>query len=416
MKATLVAVLLTAIFAAGFASSSSSASPPARLVALSTGAIPQQKMFGVMDDNPEVMASAAQAGMDVVKRTVWISPTNNRWDNPTNNPLIVPLPAKYRQTITYAMDQAQANDMAVFLELYPVVEFGPPLRPSQMRGTCDVAKDIIARWPNTVRGVEVGVEPNNYTFNRHQFNPDGTPASPGTYERWLAICYTKIKATYPNVLVIGGSLASRGEDNPHNPYSSISPVLFLQKLCQSYKDSGRTQPIMDWLDMHSYPEPMDQSPDIQHPYPSTTITIADYAKLEDLLSCFDGTAQPKPPVLWGESGYNTVISPEIKQRYGYIGDKPTTVQTVDELTQGQYVAEEIRLAYCQKDAVGLINFHLVDDPNQRLNWQSGFAYAHSQRFESDASSYTFKHGWPLVRQAWDAARSGSLKCGPPGSP
>jgi hypothetical protein len=388
-----------AIFVTGFASPSS--------------AIQQQKMYGVMDDNP-VMGAASQAGFNVVKKTIWISPTNNSWDNPTSNPKIVPLPAEYRQVITTDLEAAKASHIQVIIELYPVIQYGQPGRPSQMRGTCDVAKDIVDRWPDTVTGVEVGVEPNNYTFANHQFNPDGTQASAAPYEKWLSICYDTIKKDHPEVLVIGGSLASHGEDDPHKATSSTSPVLFLQKFCEAYKNSGRSSslPIMDVLDMHNYPDPTDQDPSVQHPYPSTTITIADYNKLDGLLGCFGGTAQPKPWILWGEGGYNTVVPDSQKQ---YKGNKPSSVHLVDEPTQGRYAAQAIQMAYCQPHTLGWINFHFVDDPNLAKDWQSGFAYAPlkaSKRRTSDASVVlTLKQSMPPVRKALDAANNGTMKCG-----
>jgi len=235
-------------------------------------------------------------------------------------------------------------------------------------------------WPKTCwtssrkpTALRFGVEPNSFTFWKPQFYPDGTQASAGEYERWLATCYGILKAAHPDVLVIGGSLSSRGGDDPHKPTSGTSPTLFLQKFCEAYKASDSTQPVMDALDMHSYPDPEDQDPSIVHPAPSTTITIADSGKLDALLGCFTGTAQPKPRVLWGEGGYNTKVPQAQNDRY--IGDKPASVRLVDEATQGRYIAEEIQMAYCQPNSMGFINFHIVDDADRANHWQSGLAYA-----------------------------------------
>lgn len=371
-----------------------------------------------MDDNP-VAAAAGQIGFNVVKRTIWIAPNNNAWDNPSNNPLVTPLPEQYRDAITATIEGAQVEGMSVIIELYPIVEFGPPRRPSQMRGTCDVAKDIVDRWPDTVKAVEVNIEPNNYTFNNVQFGPNGTQASAAQDLKWTAACYDVIKKTHPETLIIGGSLASSGEDDPHKPTSSTSPVLFLQKFCEAYKASRRDRPVMDWFDMHSYPVPEDQDPTVSHPYPSTTITIADYSKLSGLLDCFNGTPQPKPPICWCEGGYNTdVPSAMVGKNYSREA-KPASVKLIDEHTQGLYAAKSIQMAYCQPGVVGWINFHLVDDPDRKYNWQSGFAYAppRGKRSKSSAlTSYSFKQSAPAVRQALVAVKNGTMKCGPPGSP
>jgi hypothetical protein len=363
-----------------------------------------------MDDNP-VSQLAAAAGFNVVKRTVWIAPSNNAWDNPTNNPGVTPLPKKYRDAITGDMQEAQANHVRVIIELYPVIKYGPPRRPAQMRGMCDVAKDIVGLWPDTVIGVEVGVEPNSYTFWKPQFNPDGTQASAAAYERWLAICYDTIKPSHPDTLVIGGSLSSRGEDDPHKPTSGTSPTLFIQKFCEVLSTTGRTVPVMDILDMHTYPDPEDQDPAVTHPDPSTTITIADSAKLDKLLGCFSQLGLPKPPYIWGEGGYNTAIPSAQKDRY--TGEKPSSVRVIDEATQGRYLAEEIQMAYCQPHSMGFINFHMVDDADLARSWQSGLAYAPgNKRHTSGASvSYTLKQSYSGTRKALASALAGTIQCG-----
>lgn len=382
-------LLLMLIFAAGFASPSS--------------ADQNEKIFGVMDDNP-VMSLAAQAGFDVVKKTVWLSPTQWHWDD---------LDARYRDQLTQDMTQAQQNGIRVILELFPVPKYGPPRGPSQMRHTCDVAKDLLDRFPETY-GIEIGVEPNSYTFWRPQFYPNGRQASAAAYEKWLAFCYDRIKDSHPDVLVIGGSLSSRGEDDRHKQKSGTSPVLFLQKFCDALVATGRTTPVMDVLDMHTYPDPEDQDPEVQHPFPSTTITIADGAKLDGVLSCFKRAGLPVPPHIWGEGGYNTSIPPWAEKRFGYRGEKPDSIRLIDETTQGRYIAEEINIAYCQPDSLGFINFHIVDDPNLSEDWQSGIAYhpAPQKRSKSSVSTnYTLKQSWPIVRKALDAARSGTINCG-----
>jgi len=384
-------LLLIAIFVTGFASPSN--------------ADQQSKTFGVMDDNP-VVTAVAQAGFSVIKKTVWFAPTQWSWAS---------LDATARAQLTQDMADAKASGLSVILEMYPVIKYGPPRGATQLRLTCDLAKDLLDQFPETY-AIEFGIEPNSYTFWKPQFNPDGTQASAAAYEQWLAKCYDVVKAKHPDVLVIGGSLSSRGEDDYRKPTSGTSPTLFLQKFCEAYKSSGRNRPVMDWLDMHSYPDPENQDPSVQHPAPSTTITIADYDKLDALLGCFNGTAQPKPPILWGEGGYNTQIPDSQKQ---YKGNKPASIRLVSEATQGQYVAEQIQMAYCQPNSVGYINFHFVDDVDLKRHWQSGFAYAPGSRrrvLRGAAVNYTMKQSWPTVRKALDAARSGTMKCGSPGLP
>ncbi len=75
-------------------------------------AVQQQKLFGVMDDN-QVAGPVSQAGFNVIKKTVWIVPTNNAWDNPSNIKGVVPLPQEYRDSITSYMADAKAHNEAV---------------------------------------------------------------------------------------------------------------------------------------------------------------------------------------------------------------------------------------------------------------------------------------------------------------
>lgn len=357
------------------------------------------KLFGVMDDNP-VMGLASQGGFNTVKKTVWITPTQWHWKD---------LDPRYQTRLIQDMTAAKQDGINVILELYPVGG-KTPSGPNQKRYTCDLAKDLLDKFPDTY-GVEVGVEPNSSTFWKPQFKPDGTQASAAAYEQWLAACYDIIKSSHPDVQVIGGSLSSRGEDDPYKPGSDTSPVLFIQKLCAAVKTTGRTQPLMDMFDMHTYPDPEDQDPAVAHPYPSTTITIADGDKLDKLLGCFTAAGLPKPPYIWGEGGYNTVIPASQKQ---YKGVKPASVRTIDEATQARYFAEEVQMAYCQPHSRGFINLHMVDDANRAQAWQSGFAYAPARGIRTTSSGepdYTTKSSWSAVQTALQAASDGSIKCG-----
>src|SRR5438105_4866735 len=58
----------------------------------------------------------------------------------------------------------------------------------------------------TVKDFVVGNEPNQPHFWQPQFNADGTPASGAAYEPLLAASYDALKATDPNINVIGFGL------------------------------------------------------------------------------------------------------------------------------------------------------------------------------------------------------------------
>lgn len=259
-----------------------------------------RQIFAVMDDqaSPELVL---QAGFHTVKRTIWIDRDSKSFDG---------LNLRYRSQLeAYFAEAEKVNHetpggFKVVVELWPSRASNVPLNPSRQRDDCDVAADIVKQYPDIIEGVEVGVEPNNHRFWKVQFSPDGRNASAAPYTSWLGHCYDKIKAVNPDVLVIGGSLASWGNDDPHKgKWANTSPTLFVKKMCEAYKTSGRDRPLMDWFDMHSYQSSSSVPPTTEHPAPSTAITIADQPKLESLLACFGGTAQPVPTVWWGEAAY-----------------------------------------------------------------------------------------------------------------
>ncbi len=361
-----------------------------------------KQIFAVMDDqaSPELVL---QAGFDTVKRTIYMDKGVQKFTD---------LNSVYRNQLESYFSQAQEVGLKVIIELWPARASAVPLRPAQQRGYCDVAVDLVKQYPSAIEAVEVGVEPNNHRFWEPQFGPDGRNSSAEPYTSWLGACYDKIKQANPETLVIGGALASWGGDNPSKGrWTNTSPVLFVQKICEAYKASGRARPIMDWFDMHSYQANSSDPPSTQHPYPSTAITIGDQSKLEDLLSCFSGTAQPIPPIWWGEVAYQSQIP--ASQQYRYSGKEPPGGDPVDEVTQGDYIAEGIQMAYCN-GSVGYGQFHVLDEP-QRGGWQSGTYYAYShrqpQRRTQAAISQLAKRSAPIVRSAVEAAESGTMKCG-----
>jgi len=321
------------------------------------------KIFGVMDDAapPNLVADSC---FNVLKKTVWLTPTN--WH-------LKDLSPTYLGQLDQQMDQAAGLNLKVIFQLWLRVKgtAAVPLSPSQQRGVCDVGTDLALKYPAQTFGIEIGVEPNNPTFWQPQFASDGSNASAAAYESWLATCYQRIKAVAPSVLVIGGSLASHGNDDPSQGINraSTSPVVFIQKMCAAYRASNSGQPIMDWFDMHSYQDDMSQPPSTTHPSPSTTITIGDYDKLESQLQCFAGSAQNVPPVLWGESGYE--LQGQSGQPSPSGNQAPGSVSNPDQL--GAYYASEIQMAYCQPNSVGFIEFLLIDQ-QQSSGWQSGMYY------------------------------------------
>jgi hypothetical protein len=165
--------------------------------------------------------------------------------------------------------------------------------------------------------VIVGNEPNLNTFWMPQFGPGGSDAAASGYLALLAQTYDALKGVSHNVRVIGGALAPRGADRPQLKRDTHSPTQFIRDLGSAYKASGRTRPIMDAFAIHPYMRTSSFSPTESHPA-STTITIADYPKLESLLKeAFSGTGQRGSglPVYYTEFGVQTKVPPAHRHAY-----------------------------------------------------------------------------------------------------
>lgn len=374
---------------------------------------PPQQIFAAMDDeaSPELVL---KAGFHAQKRTIWLDRDSKSF-NGLNQKYLDQLKAYFADA--ERLNQATPGGFKVVIELWPSRASNAPLNQARQRDDCDVGADIVRQYPDIIEGVEVGVEPNNHRFWKVQFGPDGRNASAAPYTSWLGHCYDKIKAVNPDVLVVGGSLASWGDDNPHKgKWANTSPVLFIQKMCEAYRDGGRSRPLMDWFDMHSYQSSSSVPPTTQHPAPSSAITIGDQSKLESLLACFDGTAQPVPPVWWGEAAYQSLIPTD--QAYRYTGKEPPGSGPVGQLLQGEYIAEGFKMAACPdsngETSAGYVQFHVLDEVN-RGGWQSGTYYAYSRkqpkRRTQSAAAELAKRSAPIVRSAVEAAENGTTKCG-----
>ncbi len=223
-----------------------------------------------------------------------------------------------------------------------------------------------------VERVIVGNEPNLNLFWLPQYDTAGSDAAATSFEQLLAATYDAVKNARPHVEVIGAGLAPRGSDNPSSSRQTHSPTRFILDLGAAYRASGRQRPIMDAFSIHPYGESAHIPPTLKHPK-TTSIAIADYGKLVDLLGhAFDGTAQRgrELPIVYGEYGVETTIPPA--KGHLYTGREP--VPTVNERTQAHDYATAIDLASCQPTVELLLLFHLEDE-SQLDGLQSGVRYA-----------------------------------------
>jgi len=226
----------------------------------------------------------------------------------------------------------------------------------------------------TIRHLIVGNEPNLNLYWLPQFDSTGGDAAANAYETLLATTYDAVKAVAPNVMVLGGAVSPRGNDQPDGTRLTHSPSTFIPDLGDAYRASGRTTPIMDGFAFHPYEDNSSIAPLNGVNPKSTSVMIADYDKLVGLLSdAFDGTDQPGStlPIYYDEFGVQSQIPPEKASEY--TGTEQSTTKPVDELTQGVYYTQAIQIAFCSPTVAGLFIFHSVDE-TALTGWQSGLYY------------------------------------------
>jgi hypothetical protein len=278
--------------------------------------------------------------------------------------------------LTNAARAAKAAHLRLVLAVFPAGSRQTPLDASDQADFAEWAASIARSLPS-VHDFVVGNEPNLNRFWLPQFGPDGEDVAAPAFVDLLAHTYDTLKAVSPAIRVWGGGLARSGSDRPGTVRDTHSPVAFVTDMGAAYRASGRTLPIMDGLAYHPYMENSSIPPSRTHSDVSTTITIADYARLVALLGqAFDGTAQPGStlPILYDEFGVESIV-PSNESGY-YSGSELATVHAVDPRTQARYYASAARLAYCEPSVVGFFVFPFEDE-HALAGWQSGVYYANA---------------------------------------
>ena len=327
-------------------------------------------VLGAAEDavkHPDLVSTKAQltllrlAGLQAVRVTAIWEPGQTTID------------AEERAELQNVVDAASLDGLRVLVSVYHFGSRTTPLTDEARADFAAFAASVPTAFPS-VREVIVGNEPNLNRFWLPQFREDGSNAAAPAYLELLAETYDALKEVSPQIRVIGGSLAPRGVDRPGTGRDTHSPTKFIRDLGTAYRASGRTEPVMDAFAIHPYGDTSRQPPTVRHPT-STTIGIADYAKLVRLLGgAFDGTAQAgsELPIVYDEYGVETVIPPGKAPLY--TGTEPATIRPVDEATQALYYRQAIALTFCQPTVDTLLLFHAVDEPAFPA-WQSGLHYA-----------------------------------------
>ena len=140
-----------------------------------------------------------------------------------------------------------------------------PLSDDDQADFAAYAASVVKAVPE-LKIVVVGNEPNLNRYWLPQFSDDGTDAAAPAYESLLAHTYDSVKAVSSDITVLGGAVSPRGGDVAGGIRPTHSPTVFIQDLGRAYRDSGRTDPIMDGFAFHPYEDDSSIAPvDGAHP-------------------------------------------------------------------------------------------------------------------------------------------------------
>jgi hypothetical protein len=263
-----------------------------------------------------------------------------------------------------AVRAAVANNVEPLIDIYQ--QSGDTPDTADKRNAFAQYAVAIVRALPSVHEVMIGNEPNLNLFWMPQFGSDGSDTGAAAYQELLATTYDALKAVNPDLTVIGGNLSPHGGDVADTSRPTHSPTKFIEDMGAAYRASGRKQPLMDEFSIHVYGDSPRIPPTLAHPN-TTSIGIADYAKLRGLLqAAFGGSL----PILYGEYGVETTV-PADKQKL-YTGKE--VVPTVDPQVQARYYREAIEMARKQADVKGIFIFKVFDEPRLE-GLQSGVRYA-----------------------------------------
>ena len=261
----------------------------------------------------------------------------------------------------------------------------------------------LARGYPDVKQFVVGNEPNQPAFWRPQFG-GGKQRSARRFGPFLAAGYDALHAVDPDVTVVGVGLSPRGNDRPAGRSNvSTSPVRFLAALGAWYRASGRTEPLMDGLSFHPYPNAATDPLGRGYAWPNAGFVNLDRVK-QAVWDAFAGTAQPTTvdglQLYLDEVGWQV----DTNSHEGYVGEE--NVAVTSEATQASVYGDLVRRAQCDPDVAQVNVFGFQDDP-LRTGFQAGLYRADgTARPAVDSVRWAIEHGQcPFEMPAWRPTRA-----------
>jgi hypothetical protein len=393
-----------ALLVAGGTGAAAGARPRAATSALDVPPI----TWGVADDASKF---ADDGGAWFYQQLAGANLTENRWTltwNPADPTAIAELPFLER-----AAPVAQAAGIHIVLALYSTD--ARQHDPAAFCAWAQTVAETVTQWG--IHDYIVWNEPNTLLYWSPQKNARGRDVAGPAYETLLATCYDTIHAGDPNATVIGMGLSPRASTGRSN-----DPLAFLRDVGAAYRASGRTEPLMDQLALHPYPNPAKKGSPPSAGYDKADdfgIPQLDRVK-QAVYDAFNGTGQPTTlnglTFRLDEVGWQT----DTRAYPQYAGAENAPVvseQTHDIATMVQ------RYFACDPTVTAVELFLLVDERYRNGRdetgkvvgggWQSGLMTAGGQGVSTPKIAYT--QDAPLFAEGRAACTTGMVTWTPQAS-
>jgi hypothetical protein len=288
-----------------------------------------------------------------------------------------------------SLPAAQAAGIKVVFDVYPMHSQAFTKNGASPAQFGAFVKKLAQTFPQVTEYVVMN-ECNQTRFVNPQFDSSGNNQSAAICGAALAEGYDALKSVNPSIKVWGVGLSPRGNDNANaTSNASTSPVNFLKALGAWYRQSGRSQPLMDGFDFHPYPIP--QSLPFATGYADKeNAAVSNLPRIyQAFYDGFKGTSQKTIgpgglPVSLNEVGIQTDNS----GKSGYTGNEVSgdanggvRGDTATESFQASWYKQMLDYVACDPNIQAVNIFHLVDESDLG-GWQSGLYYVGYQAKES----------------------------------